>query len=350
MNYILIPTEGKSPENKKPKKTLIILLYIAATLFAIWLLVLLLLLYFISSDEIDERTLLEKLNVISILEMEPLKELKKDEVDEDFEPENRSNQLDKDEFNPSMKDLLKEKRFDNERFDAIFENMKTPLIPPRDPFHSTFGREVVYIYHSHSRESFLPYFKDTKKPEDAYHSKANITIVGEMLGNALRKRGIGTEVDSIDIVQELSLRGLDFNSSYKISGERVKSARTENKDLEIYLDIHRDSLRRNSTTKEINGENFARLLFVIGTGHDNYAENLQFTEGLDKRLSTQYPGLSKGIITKDSTQGNGVYNQDISPNAVIVEIGGVDNTLDELNRTTEALADALSDYYWHREK
>ncbi|WP_335695512.1 stage II sporulation protein P [Sporosarcina ureae] len=32
-------------------------------------------------------------------------------------------------------------------------------------------------------------------------------------------------------------------------------------------------------------------------------------------------------------------------NAVIVEIGGVDNTLEELNRTTEALADVLSDYY-----
>lgn len=350
MRYILIPTEEK-PEKKEEKRLLLILLYIATTLFVIWLLAFLYLLFFIPSDENEEQNLLDKLYGIANLEMEPLKKsLSEGEVEEANEQEIQFEQLDRDEFNPAMKDLLTDRNFDKKKFDAIFENMKTPQIPPRDPFHSTFGRDIVYIYHSHSRESFLPYFKDTKKPEDAYHSKANITIAGKMLGKALEKRGVGTKVDSTDIVQELSLRGLGFNSSYKMSGERVKSARSENKDLEIFLDIHRDSLRRNSTTKEINGDSFAHLLFVIGTGHENYAKNLQFTEGLDKLLSTQYPGLSKGIITKDSTQGNGVYNQDISPNAVIVEIGGVDNTLEELNRSTEALADVLSDYYWHSEK
>ncbi|MFD1927120.1 stage II sporulation protein P [Sporosarcina siberiensis] len=343
----------ETPPKKDGKRLLKILLYLATALFVIWLLALLYLMFYIQSDENEERYVLDKLEGIADLKAEALhktESLSKGEVEETNKQEIQLEQLDRDEFNPAMKNLLKNRNFDKKRFDAIFENMKTPQIPPRDPLHSTFGKEVVYIYHSHSRESFLPYFKDTKKPEDAYHSKANITIVGKMLGKALGRRGIGTEVDSADIVQELSFRGLGFNSSYKISGERVKSASTENKDLEIFLDIHRDSLRRKSTTKEINGDNFARLLFVIGTGHENYTKNLQFTEGLDKLLSTQYPGLSKGIITKDSTQGNGVYNQDMSPNAVIVEIGGVDNTLEELKRTTEALADVLSDYYWHREK
>ncbi|ARF16815.1 hypothetical protein SporoP17a_05610 [Sporosarcina ureae] len=196
---------------------------------------------------------MDKLYVKADLEKEPLKKIKslvEGEDEKTNKQDTEFEQLARDEFNPAMKDLLKERSFDKERFDAIFENMKAPLIPPRDPIHSTFGRDVVYIYHSHSRESFLPYFTDTKKPENAYHSKANITIVGKMLGKALGKRGVGTEVDSTDIVQELSLRGLDFNSSYQISGERVKSARAENKDLEIFLDIHRDSLRRNSTTKK----------------------------------------------------------------------------------------------------
>lgn len=353
MRYILIPTEEKRGKKVKAQKPLLILLYIAITLFVIWLLVFLVLLFFIPSDETEDRTVLDKLYGSADLEMAPLKKLKSlldGEVEEATEQETELEQVDRDEFNPAMKDLLKERRIDKEGFDAVFENMKTPQIPPRDPFHSTFGRDVVYIYHSHSRESFLPYFKDTKNPEDAYHSKANITLVGEMLGRALERRSMGTEVDSTDIVQELSLVGLDFSSSYKVSGERVKSARAENKDLEIFLDIHRDSLRRHATTKEINGADFARILFVVGTGHENHEKNLQFTEGLDNLLSTQYPGLSKGILTKDRTQGNGVYNQDLSPNAVIVEIGGVDNTLEELNRTIEALADVFSDYYWHREK
>ncbi|PID03827.1 stage II sporulation protein P [Sporosarcina sp. P2] len=257
---------------------------------------------------------------------------------------------DRDEFEPAMKNLLIDKDLTFKNIDAIFENMKSPKRITKDSIHSTFGRDVIYIYHTHNRESFLPYLKDTDKPEDAYHSKANITLVGEMLGKALERRGVGTKVDSTDIVQELSLRELGYNSSYDLSEELVRSARVENKDLDIFLDLHRDSLRKDSTTLEMNGENYARLLFVVGTGHEEFTKNLSFTEGLDKLLATQYPGLSKGIIKKDSSQGNGVYNQDISPNSVIVEIGGVDNTVEELHRTTEALADVLSDYYWHREK
>nr|WP_250638336.1 stage II sporulation protein P [Sporosarcina ureae] len=48
----------------------------------------------------------------------------------------------------------------------------------------------------------------------------------------------------------------------------------------------------------MNGDNFGRLLFVVGTGHENYKKNLQFIEGLDQLLSTRYPGLSKGILRR----------------------------------------------------
>jgi len=68
---------------------------------------------------------------------------------------------------------------------------------------------------------------------------------------------------------------------------------------------------------------------------------LCFAERLQTILNAQYPGLSKGIIQKDSSQGNGVYNQDISPKAIIVEIGGVDNTVEELNRSTEMASENL---------
>ncbi|WP_338657000.1 stage II sporulation protein P (plasmid) [Sporosarcina psychrophila] len=359
----MFPTLNEYNKKNKKEKALLILLYIATILFVIWLLTVLFLTFFFSREEIKENSLLDKMYFISDFKMGSLKDLPdipnllgkiNDSSDGIFngikEPEIRLDQPDRDEFKPAMKDLLKDRSFDRESFDAIFENMKSPKTIPKDSLHSTFGKDVIYIYHSHSRESFLPYFKDTDKPEDAYHSKANITLVGEMLGRALEKRGVGTKVDSTDIVQELDMRGLDFNSSYKLSGERVRSARAENKDLEIFLDVHRDSLRKDSTTVEMNGEGYARLLFVVGTGHESYAKNLSFTEGIHQLLATQYPGLSKGIMTKDSSQGNGVYNQDISPSSVIVEIGGVDNTIEELHRTTEALADVLSDYYWHSEK
>lgn len=340
------PATEKNKKEKKRKTLLVLLLYLATALFTSWLLFVLLYPFFFGKDETKEQPFLNRLYSLDGFEVDLVKELPP------LSDETIAEQLERDEFIPPMKNLLQDIEFDQERFDAMIESMKSPIDFEVSPLHSTFGRKVVYIYiyHSHSRESFLPYLIGADKPQEAFHSQANVTVVGEMLGRALKRRGVGNAVDSTDIVRQLDVRGLDYGSSYMLSGERVRAAHADNKDLEIFLDIHRDSLRKDSTTLEINGTGYARLLFVVGTGHENYESNLSFTEGLYTLLAAKYPGLSKGIIQKDSSQGNGVYNQDISPNAVIVEVGGVDNTLDEIRRTTEALADVLSDYYFHREQ
>lgn len=266
----------------------------------------------------------------------------------DADSEVLPDQQTRDEFQPSMESLFKERKLTRENIEPLFENRRNS--DEVNPMHSTFGKDVVYIYHSHSREAFLPYFKNAVQPEEAYHAKANITLVGKMLGNALERRGMGTEVDTSDIVEELDARGMDYGGSYPVSREHVQAAQKENKDLEIFLDVHRDSLRKDSTTTRIKGKDYARLLFVVGTGHRDFEKNLAFTEGLHALLDSRNPGISKGILEKDRSQGNGIYNQDLSPNSVIVEIGGVDNTAEEISLTVEALANALSDNYWHGER
>lgn len=65
-------------------------------------------------------------------------------------------------------------------------------------------------------------------------------------------------------------------------------------------------------------------------------------------LDKKYPGLSRGVIVK--REGNGKYNQDLSQNAILIEFGGVDNTFEELYRSSDALADVFSEYYWQAEK
>ncbi len=253
----------------------------------------------------------------------------------------------RDDIEYSMEEILKERELLFQNAEALFEEVKLP--EGADHSHSANERDRVYIYHSHSRESFLPYFKHTDQPGDAFHQKVNITLAGKMLERALERRGVGAQSDSTDIVQALEERDLEYGSSYLVSRERVRSAQKANKDLDIFLDIHRDSLRKPSTTIEKNGETYARLLFVVGTGHAAFEQNLSFTNELHKQISAQNPGLSKGILTKDSSQGNGIYNQDLSPRSVIVEVGGVDNTAEEIFRTIEVLADVLSDDYWSGE-
>lgn len=349
----------KSNRTRKKKRTLLrILLYLAILLFILWLLTVLWMTFFYNTHEYEDNARMDRIAAISNFEsVQDLTGLPNNtkELDGiaggtsslDSNVKSNLNLEDRDEFEPTMDNLFRERELTTKNIDALFENMKSPKEISNT--HSTFGKKVVYIYSTHSRESFLPYLKKTDRPEDAYHSKANITLVGKLLGRELKRRGIGNTVDTTDIVQELDSRGLNYNSSYNVSGELVRTALSDNKDLEIFIDVHRDSLRKDSTTTKINEIDYAKLLFVVGTGHEGFEKNLMFAEGLQTILDAQYPGLSKGIIQKDSSQGNGVYNQDISPEAIIVEIGGVDNTVEELHRSAEVFADVLSEYYFHTE-
>ncbi len=352
-------TKNKENEKRKTNKKpiLIFLLLVAISLFLIWLIVVFFFSFFYDSKTGKGNLFNESSHLVTTIRLEtekklsdftnPLNRINDSITNEENELQILTNDQDRDEFQPSMKNLFKERDLSIKNIDAFFKNIESPK--KMNNLHSTFGKTVVYIYHTHSRESFLPYLKDTYKAEEAYHETANITLVGEMLGRALERRGIGTEVDSTDIVKMLGIRGLDYSSSYAISRELVLTALQENTNLDLFLDVHRDSLNKDSTTIKVNGENHARLLFVVGTGHEGFENNLHFADSLDKMLAAQYPDLSKGVIQKDSSSGNGVYNQDISPNAVIVEIGGVDNTVDEIHRTTEIFADVISNYYWHSE-
>lgn len=343
-----------SRSRNKKNRILVFFLYLAIILFFLWLLGFLWFLFLnepkkynndgtLSPDNpaLENNTATNKSDGLNEADMQ------KESNRTTGEMEKNLGDPDRDEFQPSMDTLFEKRELTFENIDEIFENMKSPKKPK---IHSTFGKEVIYIYHSHSRESFLPYLNNTFQPEEAYHSIANITLVGKMLGRSLESNGIGTNVNTTDIVQLLDAYNLDYGSSYDVSGELVKHAQKENRDLEYFIDVHRDSLRKEATTVEINGLNYAKLLFVVGTGHENYEKNLKFANELQTILDSKYQGLSKGILQKSSSQGNGIYNQDLSPNTIILEIGGVDNTAEELYRAIEAFAAVLSDYYWNKEE
>nr|WP_186324648.1 stage II sporulation protein P [Paenibacillus bovis] len=205
----------------------------------------------------------------------------------------------------------------------------------------------VYIYHSHDTESFLPMLPGVEKPNHAIHKDKNITILGERLGKKLEEKGIKTLVEKSSVQKELAQKGMSYGQSYSVSRNLVIEATKQNKQIDLIFDLHRDSARKNVTTKTIDGEKFARVMFVVGTGHQNFSKNLAFADNLHQMLQEKYPGLSRGAIEKARKGGNnGIYNQDLSSNSLVIEIGGIDNTLEELNRTVDALADVISEYYW----
>ncbi|MGG3563800.1 stage II sporulation protein P [Neobacillus rhizosphaerae] len=222
--------------------------------------------------------------------------------------------------------------------------------PSTTPGQTTGNRQVVYVYFSHNRESYLPYLKGVTNPNLAYHSQINVTKIGDQLKTSLSDRGIGSFIDKTDIQANLNKKGWNFAKSYEESRSVVQTAMASNKDLHYFIDIHRDSQRKDKTTVSINGKPYAKLAFIIGGKNPNYEKNAKLATELHNLLQKKYKGLSRGVMVKNAAGSNSIYNQNLSSNAILIEFGGVDNTFEELNRSADALAEVFSEYYWQAEK
>ena len=215
---------------------------------------------------------------------------------------------------------------------------------------STGDRQVVYLYFTHTRESYLPYLKGIDNPDLAYHSQLNVTKIGDKLKEELESRGIGTFLDKTDVMANLNQKGLPYGAAYQESRPVVEAAITGNRDLQYVIDIHRDAKRKKDTTLTINGKNYAKIAFVVGAEHANYEKNLHLAKEMHRLINEKYPGLSRAVIQKQGKDTNGKFNQDLSSNAMLIEFGGVDNTFEELFQSAEAVADVFSEFYWQAEK
>ncbi|KMK77027.1 stage II sporulation protein P [Alkalihalobacillus pseudalcaliphilus] len=204
---------------------------------------------------------------------------------------------------------------------------------------------VVLLYHSHSWESFLPHLPGEANPNSAASNEVNIIDVGHHLKEALEKQGIKTVIDTTNMTKKLNELGKGTGYSYTASRGIVQSYLDQYESIDYVIDLHRDSARYDITHTELDGEDFARLMFVVGESHSNYEINEKLATEMHKRLGDQ---LSRGVFGKDKTQGNGIYNQDLSKGALLVEFGGVDNHMNELHRSAEKFAEIFSEYYFEQ--
>ncbi|MDF2721377.1 MAG: stage sporulation protein [Paenibacillus sp.] len=211
---------------------------------------------------------------------------------------------------------------------------------------TTDGRKVVFIYHSHPRESWAPELKVTQANE-AEDSRTNITLVGKRLMEKLEEQGVGAQQSNIDYPTKV--QGYNWNYSYKYSLQTVKEAMVGNKDITYLFDIHRDSASRDITTATIGGLDYAKVYFIVGKKNERWEQNEAFATKIHEKLAADYPGLSRGIWDK-GTGGHAEYNQSVSPNSILIEVGGPYNTLEETYRTADALAKTIASLYWDAEK
>lgn len=213
-----------------------------------------------------------------------------------------------------------------------------------DPYKVDITNPLIYLYNSHQLEN---YNNDSLL---AYGITPNVLMASYLLKEKLNSSGLGAIVEDTNMTEFLSLNNWDYSSSYKASRIFLLDKQNTHPTIKYYFDIHRDSVNKKLTTVNINNKSYARILFVVGLEHSNYQENLNNANKLNSIIDKKYPGLSRGIYKKEGPGVNGIYNQDISSKVFLIELGGIDNNIEEVLNTINALTDTITTYINQNEK
>lgn len=207
-----------------------------------------------------------------------------------------------------------------------------------DPNPIDINKPIIYIYNSHQLENY-----DNENLE-IYGITPNVLMASYILKEKLNKLGLSTIVETTNLADFLNVNGWDHSSSYKASRLLMLENISKYDSLKYFIDIHRDSVSKTVSTVTINNKSYAKILFVVGLEHDNYQSNLDNMNKINTLAEKYYPGLSRGIYKKSGAGVNGIYNQDINSNVILIELGAVENNIEEVFNTIEALSNIL--YYY----
>ena len=197
---------------------------------------------------------------------------------------------------------------------------------------------LIYLYNSHQTEEYVNGNIDL-----TYSINPTVTINDYIMKDVFEKNNLNTIVEERSIKDILNLNTWNYASSYKASRIYLEDIKKTYPSLKFFIDVHRDSLPKDKTTITINDKAYARIIFLIGLENPNYQQNLTFTDKINNKINELYPGLSKGIYKKGGAGVNGVYNQDFSPYTILIEIGGQENTIEEVMNTSLAISNIISE-------
>ncbi len=189
----------------------------------------------------------------------------------------------------------------------------------------------ILIYHTHGSE----YFKDS----DEEDPDTLITGVGDVLKEILEEE-YGYRVYHDTTV-------FPYNSSYSRGREKVQQLMEQYPDIQVVIDMHRDSSPNTHLVTEVNGRPTAQIMFFNGMSqtvsgpltsrnNDNLPDNLAFSLQMKLVADQLYPGFARKNYLKAYR-----YNMDLAGRYTLIEVGAETNTLEEEINAMEPLAEIL---------
>lgn len=197
---------------------------------------------------------------------------------------------------------------------------------------------LIYIYNSHQKEEY------SKEYMEDYNVTPDVFLASHIMQEKLNKNGIKTIVMEDDITAYLNNNKLDYSKSYQASRYYLKPIIDKYPTVKLFIDLHRDSTQRDVSTVEIDGKSYAKVMFVIGKEYDTYEANLSIANNINDKIVDKYPTISRGVLQKEGYGVNGVYNQDLKNNIILIELGADKNNLEEITNTIDILVEVIGDY------
>ena len=219
-------------------------------------------------------------------------------------------------------DTLKEKRIVN---NVIKQNIITKKEEKKEP--------IIYIYNTHETEKYnLPFISD-------YSITPDVRLASYILKDYLNDFEIESFIQTKSTKEYINKNKLPYSGTYEASRVYMQEEFKKH-NYKIVIDLHRDSSKHKYTFLESKNKRYAKVLFVLSTKHKKYKENEKFVNNLNNRIKKELSGLSRGIMKRDDV----IFNQDLNNRAILLELGGIDNTLEEINNTLYIIAKVISDY------
>ncbi|MBE5799984.1 MAG: stage II sporulation protein P [Clostridiales bacterium] len=185
-------------------------------------------------------------------------------------------------------------------------------------------RKLIAMYVTHSDESYVP-----SDGTQSIEGQGGIYDVARDFRDALQERGI-------DVILDESTHLPHDSGAYRRS-RRTAERLLQNRPDAI-IDIHRDGIpdpEEYETT--IGGKNASQVRLLVGRSNQNSEVNRAFAKQIKAVADKKYPGLIKDIFI-----GKGNYNQDLSPNAILLEFGTHTISKERVLGSTDVMADVVS--------
>ena len=212
------------------------------------------------------------------------------------------------------------------------------------PWNLTGEEPKVLILHTHASESYTRQSGESYQETAAYRTldtAYNMVAVGDYLTQLLTAAGIA-------VIHDRQIHDYpSYNQSYNNSRASVQQYLAQYPSIQVVLDLHRDAAEnadgsQYATACRVNGETVAQLMLVVGTNasgnyHPAWQDNLAAAVKLQALLEQLAPGITRQTILRAQR-----FNQDLSPGAMIVEVGTAGNSLAEAMGAIPFLAQALT--------